>query len=119
MRQFRITDMSTGVTQSVYRYASAEEAREHFLNARQNMAKERSLSSNVRYQSEVAAEQLAGCGISRGEYACLTLSRFGQYIVGLDYRPGGSDPGLKAADVENLLRALDSLAIERLGAKKM
>jgi len=59
-----------------------------------------------------------GCGISYGQYACLTLSRFGQYIVGLDYRPGGSEAGLKAADVENLLRALDSLAMERLGAQR-
>lgn len=62
---------------------------------------------------------MADCGISRSGYACLTLSRFGQYIVGLDYQPGGSEAGLKAADVENLLRALDSLAMERLGAKKM
>ncbi len=119
MRQFRITDMRTGVTESVYRYASAEEARDRFLNARQNMAREMPLGSDVRYQSAVAAEQMAGCGLNYGEYTCLTLSRFGQYIVGLTYRPGGSNPGLKAADVENLLRALDSLAMERLGARSM
>lgn len=119
MRQFRITDLRTAVTQSVYRYASAEEAREHFVTTRQKMAEGMSLRSEVRYQSEVAAEQMAACGISYGEYACLTLSRFGQYIVGLDYRPDGSDPGLEAADVKNLLRALDSLAMERLGAKRM
>ena len=54
------------------------------------------------------------------QLVCSQIHRYGQYLVLLEYRPAGAgEAGLEPAEVEAILRAIDALARERLGAGRV
>jgi len=114
-RSFYIPGVPGHVLQDVFRLPDVEAAQANFQSYREVDFQTFTLPLEIRYRSPIADEHYLGCGVDEVP-ACRAIMRYGNYFIAFYFDiDNGKGDGLKIADVEPIVRALDQHVAGRLG----
>jgi hypothetical protein len=104
---FQPAEGEGGVVQFISREESQGEAAATYRDWLKTRLEAISEVSTPTYDEPRADAHAARCGISAGNYLCLVLLRYGNYVIDLRFAGGGQ------REIEPTLQALDRLVMER------
>ena len=119
LRTFGRPTIAGHVVQQVYTYPETKQAATLFQNHRAAEVPSEvfRIPGPSAYQSPWADEQIVACGRPRG-YLCKAFFRYRNYVVEFtfDIKDGPDFDGMEISDITPILRDMDRVAVEVLGA---